>query len=95
MITQVARTDGLALRAAVLGLLDLTRPTTQEDERDELTYTSIKDECGLAPPPIIIDFTFFESSRPIKSVFHESSWKTNTMFAYVMRQAFGPDEDSV
>jgi hypothetical protein len=43
MIAQVARADGLALRAAVLGLLDLTRPTTQEDERDELTYTSNKE----------------------------------------------------
>jgi hypothetical protein len=42
MITQVARTDGLALRAAVLGLLDLKRLLAQEDECDELTYTSNK-----------------------------------------------------
>ena len=42
MITQVARTDGLALRAAVLGPLDLKRLLAQEDECDELTYTSNK-----------------------------------------------------
>ena len=42
MITQVARTDALALRAAVLGLLDLKRLLAQEDECDELTYTSNK-----------------------------------------------------
>jgi hypothetical protein len=47
MITQVARTDALALRAAVLGLLDLKRLLAQEDECDELLYTSNKSGMTL------------------------------------------------
>jgi hypothetical protein len=35
---------------AVLGLLDLARPKAKGMKRDELTYTSIKDETGSSVP---------------------------------------------